>query len=187
MAKTLVTELMNCFCTQIWQFCPCSHQLPNGKLCGIAKALHTTGHYGQKTGDHEGPSPPTDLTSKVAKYLQTLSQMDPIERTNKSLDFFCKAMQRKSHDERQSFVEEWIPFCLVCLRRFTRNRLVRLMQCSHALCSKCVSGGEEELFVQSMKRNLKSLTSTIKFLTQQASEFCLSMAAVFEASFQFLF
>jgi hypothetical protein len=75
MAKTVIIGLVNAFCAQIWQFCPCCYQFPNGKLCAIAKALHTTGHYGQKTGEHIGPSPPQDLIVRVENYLRALSEM----------------------------------------------------------------------------------------------------------------
>jgi hypothetical protein len=34
--------------------------------------LHTTGHYGQNEGHHEGPQIPSDVSNTVYHYMQNL-------------------------------------------------------------------------------------------------------------------
>lgn len=53
------------FSKELEQYSPCLYTLKNKALCGIAKGLHTTGHYGMKTGDHEGPQPPQEIFERV--------------------------------------------------------------------------------------------------------------------------
>jgi hypothetical protein len=60
------------FYTELGQYSPCLHQLTNGKLCGIAKLSHTTGHFGQKVGEHDGPPPPPGVLPIITQRIKDL-------------------------------------------------------------------------------------------------------------------
>lgn len=67
-----MTQSVKEFFDEIWNYSPCLFQFPNGRVCGIAKMLHTTGHYGQNEGHHEGPQIPSDGPKIVYHHMQNL-------------------------------------------------------------------------------------------------------------------
>jgi hypothetical protein len=71
----MVTEAINSFIAEISQYSPCLYQFKDGIVCGIAKLAHTTGHYGQKTGQHEGPSIPTNIDKLIVQRFKDLKEI----------------------------------------------------------------------------------------------------------------
>jgi hypothetical protein len=62
-------------CDEIFRYSPCLYELPNGKLCGIAREWHTTGHYGIQTGKHDGPALPFGLVNIVQTHCKKLLKL----------------------------------------------------------------------------------------------------------------
>jgi hypothetical protein len=138
--------------------------LPNGKLCGIAREWHTTGHHGIKTGKHDGPALPLGPLSIVNNHIKELLKMVQFltfccfsksfvllsiltlffsfeqslaQRVEKSMLLLQKGLHLKSLEERRLLLKSWIPFCMVCLRPFAKGRPVVLMRCNHVICEPC--------------------------------------------------
>jgi hypothetical protein len=42
-------------------------------------------------------------------------------------------------EELTALTKKWIPFCLVCLKTFSNERNVVLMECGHVVCETCSS------------------------------------------------
>jgi predicted acylesterase/phospholipase RssA len=134
--NTLMTSVEE-FTREIWRYFPCLHQFKDGIVCGIAKSLHTTGHYGQKTGDHEGMEPPTNVLNLIVQRFKELKDIDSSSRAKRSLDITQKGLQRLAASDRQKLRAKWIPFCMLCLRSFSQEHIVFSMKCSHVFCDKC--------------------------------------------------
>jgi hypothetical protein len=73
--KETIVNAVTFFQDEIIKYSPCLFQLSNGKICGIAKEWHTTGHHGIKTGKHEGPSLPVGLLSTVIGHIKELLKL----------------------------------------------------------------------------------------------------------------
>jgi hypothetical protein len=73
--KKTIAGAMNLFQEEIFRYSPCLFQLSNGKICGIGKEWHTTGHHGIKTGKHEGPPLPLGLISTVVGHIKELLKL----------------------------------------------------------------------------------------------------------------
>jgi hypothetical protein len=70
--QSAVAQAVATFYSELGQYSPCLHQLGNGKLCGIAKLSHTTGHFGNRAGDHDGPPPPPDALPIITQRIKDL-------------------------------------------------------------------------------------------------------------------
>jgi hypothetical protein len=72
LSKRGVIEALGSFSQDIGQLSPCLYRGKDGRVCGITKRVHTTGHYGQKVGEHDGLSPPPDILLKVINHIKKL-------------------------------------------------------------------------------------------------------------------
>jgi len=137
MNKIFVVTSVKQFCDEIWDYSPCLQQLPKGRVCGITKIMHTTGHYGQDGGEHNTPQIPTDRNITVQNHIKILFSMNSVAKVEHQLDLLFRGLQRKSPNERQQDTRRWIPFCMSCLNKFTKEQSYRLMACSHVICEVC--------------------------------------------------
>lgn len=88
--KETIVPHVSAIHNEIYRYSPCLALLPNEKLCGIAKAWHTTGHYGSRSGSHEGPPLPFGIHGFVVssiKELLNIVRTDYLTLT-KTLSFF---------------------------------------------------------------------------------------------------
>jgi hypothetical protein len=72
--NTLITAVEE-FVREIWQYFPCLHRIRDEYVCGIAKSLHMTGHYGQRSGEHEGMEPPPNTLNLVIQRIRDLKDI----------------------------------------------------------------------------------------------------------------
>jgi hypothetical protein len=70
--KNFFESAVNTYCVELAQYSPCLHVLNNQRICGIAKSTHTTGHYGEETGEHEGPPPPPNVQEIIQQRIKDL-------------------------------------------------------------------------------------------------------------------
>jgi hypothetical protein len=132
-----VIEAVKNFDSELDQHSPCLHRVGERGVCGTAKRLHTTGHYGQKTGEHEGPKFQTDTFAKVMENIKRLNNIDSRCRAEQNLALLQTGLSQKTQEERTLLLQQWIPFCFVCLRNFEKSRPLRLLSCSHVVCDEC--------------------------------------------------
>jgi hypothetical protein len=136
----MISDAITYFNNEISKYAPCIYRLRNGNLCGIAREWHTTGHYGEKEfGVHLGPTLATHslLCNKLKLNLKTLTTLNPMTRAQKSIELLRQGLERKTPKERREREHLWTPFCMICLRNFTRDRKVKLLRCSHVICGAC--------------------------------------------------
>jgi predicted acylesterase/phospholipase RssA len=135
--KETILKASQSFCNEIFRYSPCLYQLSNGKLCGIAREWHTTGHYGTKSGNHDGPGFPLGLVNLIQNHCKKLLKLSPLVRMEESLKLLRTGLQQKSLKGKEDSLIKLLPFCMSCLRRFKANRSVALMKCGHVICERC--------------------------------------------------
>jgi predicted acylesterase/phospholipase RssA len=136
--KEAIVNILSLLHDEIYRFSPCLALLPNEKLCGIVKEWHTTGHYGCRTGKHEGPPLPFGIFSHVVLHIKKLLKLEPLQIIEKNLKLLRKGLQMKSTEERKTLLAKWLPYCFVCLGPFAKNRPVKLLKCGHVVCQECL-------------------------------------------------
>lgn len=125
------------FSYEILRFSPCLHKLDNDRLCGIARDWHTSGHYGIRTGSHEGPEFPKEFFTRAVENMNTLLPLNYAERLEVYLSLMRKGLQLKSSTELNLLLQTWLNFCVVCLKPFTITCTLFMMDCNHAICPSC--------------------------------------------------